>query len=162
MCTLRFRWNPQGIGYDQSKSYSIYSSMQSSKDKAHSTAVLENLFVNIFCSITLDILYQLYLGVVKYLISWIQHAYGDAEIDACCHCLLPNHHIHLFLKEISHLSCVTGTEHDQICCFLLGIIINIHLLHGYSNAWLLRAIQRLLHQENALCLQDVLGLPRMH
>ena len=101
-------------------------------------------FVNIFCSITPDILHQLYQGVVKHLISWIQHAYGDAEIDARCHRLPPNHHIHLFLKGISHLSCVTGTEHDQICRFLLGIIIDIRLPHGYSNAWLLRAVRGLL------------------
>jgi hypothetical protein len=101
-------------------------------------------FVNIFRSITPDILHQLYQGVVKHLISWIRRAYGDAEIDALCRRLPPNHHIRLFLKGISHLSRVTGTEHDQICRFLLGIIIDIQLPHGYSNARLLRAVRGLL------------------
>jgi hypothetical protein len=101
-------------------------------------------FVNIFRSITPDILHQLYQGVVKHLISWIRRAYGDAEIDARCRRLPPNHHIRLFLKGISHLSRVTGTEHDQICRFLLGIIIDIRLPHGYSNARLLRAVRGLL------------------
>ena len=81
---------------------------------------------------------------MKHLIGWIRRAYGDAEIDAHCRRLPLNHHVRLFLKGISHLSCVTGTEHDQICCFLLGIIIDIRLPHGYSNARLLRAVQGLL------------------
>lgn len=101
-------------------------------------------FVDIFRSITPDILHQLYQGVVKHLIGWIRRACGDAEIDARCRRLPPNHHIRLFLKGISHLSRVTGTEHDQICRFLLGIIIDIRLPHGYSNVRLLRAVRGLL------------------
>ena len=74
-------------------------------------------FIDIFHSITPDILHQLYQGVVKHLIGWICRACGDAEIDARCRRLPPNHHIRLFLKGISHLSRVTGTEHDHICRF---------------------------------------------
>jgi Plavaka transposase len=102
-------------------------------------------FVDIFCSLTLNILHQLYQGVVKHLIGWVYCTCGDVKIDACCRRLPPNHYIHLFLKGILHLSCVTGTEHDQICCFLLGIIIDIRLPYGYSNAQLLRAVQGLLN-----------------
>ncbi|KAF8952951.1 hypothetical protein BDZ97DRAFT_1992200 [Flammula alnicola] len=101
-------------------------------------------FVNIYRSITPDILHQLYQGMIKHLISWIRSACGDTEIDARCRRLPPNHNIRLFLKGISHLSRITGTEHDQICRFLLGIIIDIHLPHGFSNVRLLRAVRGML------------------
>ncbi|THU88317.1 hypothetical protein K435DRAFT_866397 [Dendrothele bispora CBS 962.96] len=45
---------------------------------------------------------------------------------------------------ISHLSHVTGAEHDQICRFLLGLIIDIHLPHGLSSAPVLCATRALL------------------
>ena len=101
-------------------------------------------FVNIYRSITPDILHQLYQGVVKHLIGWIQNACGEAEIDARCRRIPPNHNIRLFLKGISQLSRVTGTEHDQICRFLLGIIIDIRLPGGYSNIRLLQAVRGVL------------------
>ena len=50
-----------------------------------------------------------------------------------CHCLPPNHNIHIFTKGISSLSQVTGQEHDQICHFLLGLIIDIQLPDNISN-----------------------------
>ena len=98
-------------------------------------------FVNIFQSITPDILHQMYQGNIKHLIGWIQQACGEEEIDARCCRLPPNHNIRLFLKGISHLSRVTGTEHDQICQFLLGIIIDIKLPHHASHAKLLQAVR---------------------
>ncbi|KAJ7347927.1 hypothetical protein DFH08DRAFT_914410 [Mycena albidolilacea] len=61
-------------------------------------------FVNIFLSITLDILHQLYHA-----------AFGPAEIDACCQRLPPNYNVHLFLKGITTLSRISGMEHGQIC-----------------------------------------------
>ena len=101
-------------------------------------------FVNIFRSITPDILHQMYQGNIKHLISWIQQACGEEEIDARCRRLPPNHNIRLFLKGISSLSRVTGTEHDQICRFLLGIVIDIKLPNQVSTARLLRAVRGLL------------------
>ncbi|KAF6756066.1 hypothetical protein DFP72DRAFT_1008140 [Ephemerocybe angulata] len=101
-------------------------------------------FVHIYRSITPDVLHQLYQGVVKHVISWLRIICGSDEIDARCRRLPPNHNIRLFLKGISHLSRVTGTEHDQICRFLLGLIIDIPLPHGYSNVRLLRAVRSLL------------------
>lgn len=65
-------------------------------------------FVNIFRSITPDLLHQLYQGNVKHLIGWLQKACGEDEIDARCRRLPPNHNIRLFLKGISHLTRVTG------------------------------------------------------
>ena len=55
-------------------------------------------YVDIYHSITPDILHQLYQGLLKHLIGWIQVVCGDAEIDAQCCCLPPNHHIQLFMK----------------------------------------------------------------
>jgi len=48
------------------------------------------------------------------------------------------------MKEISSLSHVTGQEHDQICRFLLGLVIDIHLPNGHSNACLLHSVHALL------------------
>lgn len=101
-------------------------------------------FVDIYCSITLNILHQLYQGILKHLISWIRAACGDAEIDAQCRCLPPNHHIRLFMKGICHLSRVTGTEHDQISRFLLALVADVHLPDGHSNAQLVNAVHVLL------------------
>ncbi|KIJ58077.1 hypothetical protein HYDPIDRAFT_103314, partial [Hydnomerulius pinastri MD-312] len=81
--------------------------------------------LNIFQAITRtpDVLHQLYQGVIKHLISWIKTSYGEAEIDARCRRLPPNHNIRVFMKGISSLARVSGTEHNQICRFLLGVII---------------------------------------
>ena len=40
--------------------------------------------LNIYCSITPNILHQIYQGIVKHVISWIRSACGNAEIDARC------------------------------------------------------------------------------
>ena len=99
------------------------------------------LFVDIYCSIMPDILHQLYQGLLKHLVSWIQAVCGDAEIDAQCCCLPPNHHIQLFMKGISHLSHVTGTEHDQISRFLLVLVADICLPDGHSNMQLICTVR---------------------
>ncbi|KAG1786944.1 uncharacterized protein HD556DRAFT_1449283 [Suillus plorans] len=100
--------------------------------------------VNIFQAITPDILHQLYQGLVKHLLGWLAQACGTAEIDARCRRLPPNHHIRLFTKGITSLSCLSGTEHAQICRFLLGIIIDIRLPGNLDSARLLRAVCGLL------------------
>lgn len=86
--------------------------------------------VNIYDSITPDLLHQLYQGFIKHLLSWITTACGSAELDARCRRLPPNHNIRLFLKGISNLSRITGTKHDQICRFLIGLILDIRLPSG--------------------------------
>ncbi len=101
-------------------------------------------FLNIYESITPDVLHQIYQGVLKHVIAWITQALGEAEIDARCRRLPPNHHIRLFMKGITHLSRVTGTEHDQIARFLLGLLMDIQLPHGCSSARLIRAVRGLL------------------
>ncbi|KAG1749474.1 hypothetical protein EDB19DRAFT_1893531 [Suillus lakei] len=66
------------------------------------------------------------------------------KIDTRCRRLPPNHHICLFMKGITGLSCVSGAKHAQICCFLLGVIIDARLPRNMSSTHLLRAVRGLL------------------
>lgn len=121
-------------------------------------------YTNIYRSMTPDILHQLYQGVLKHLIAWLRTICGDAEIDARCRRLPPNHNIHLFMNGISGLSRVSGAEHDQICRFLLGLIIDIRLPNNLHNGRLLSAVSGMLdflflsqypvHTSQSLDLQD--------
>jgi hypothetical protein len=101
-------------------------------------------YTNIFLSITSDVLHQLYQGIIKHLIEWLKEACGEAELDARCRRLPPNHNIRLFMKGISNLNRVTGREHDQISRFLLGIIIDVKLPGGLSSVRLVQAVRGIL------------------
>ena len=102
-------------------------------------------YVNIYLAITPDILHQLYQGVVKHLIAWLQEAYGEDEIDARCRRLPLNHNLRHFAKGISCMSRVTGKEHSDICRILLGVIIGLPLPGGASPVRLIRATRAILH-----------------
>ncbi|KAJ3007938.1 hypothetical protein NUW54_g3348 [Trametes sanguinea] len=105
----------------------------------------ENLpYTNIFVAITPDVLHQLYQGVVKHLVAWLQLAYGPDEMDARCRRLPPNHSLRQFTKGISSLSRLTGKEHQDISRILLGLIIGLRLPNGMSPARLVRATRSLL------------------
>jgi hypothetical protein len=101
-------------------------------------------YVNVFQSITPDILHQLHQGVFRHAVSWLTRAYGAAEIDARYERLIPNHHIRIFSDGISKLSRVTGKEHDQMSRVLLGVIADMRLPNGLGPARLIRAIRGLL------------------
>jgi hypothetical protein len=101
-------------------------------------------YTNICLAITSDVLHQLYQGIIKHLIGWLKDSLGEAELDARCRRLPPNHNIRLFMKGISHLNRVTGREHDQISRFLLGIIIDIKLPGGLSPVRLVEAVRGVL------------------
>lgn len=101
-------------------------------------------YANVFNSITPDILHQLYQGVIKHLIHWVTDICGAAEIDARVRRLPRNHCIRMFQKGITSLSRVSGTEHRQISAFLLGLVIDIHLPDGASNADLVTAVRSML------------------
>ena len=101
-------------------------------------------YVNIFQSITPDILHQLHQGVVKHLIGWLRAACSDSVIDERVRQLPPNHSIRIFNKGITSLSRVSGTEHRQISSFLLGILIDIRLSNGASPIPLIRSTRAIL------------------
>ncbi|KIJ63535.1 hypothetical protein HYDPIDRAFT_66918, partial [Hydnomerulius pinastri MD-312] len=109
----------------------------------------------IYRALAPDVLHQLYQGsIVKHLIAWIKSAYSTAEIDARCKWLPPNHNIRLFMKGISGLSRVTGTEHDQICRFLLGMVVDMRLPGGVSPARLIRGLLDFLYLAQYPCLSE--------
>ena len=101
-------------------------------------------FVNIFQSITPDVLHQLYQGVFRHSVAWITKAFSATEINARYQRLIPNHHIRIFPEGITHLSRLTGKEHDQICRALLGVIMDMHLPNGLEPSRLIRAVRGLL------------------
>ena len=101
-------------------------------------------YTNIYRSITLDILHQLYQGILKHLISWITQACSTLEIDARCRQLPPNHNIRHFMKGIMSLSRVTGQEHDQMSRILIALVVECPLPGGLSNVRLVRAVRALL------------------
>ncbi|KAF7337296.1 hypothetical protein MSAN_02282200 [Mycena sanguinolenta] len=134
-------------------------------------------YTNIFLSITSDVLHQLYQGIIKHLIEWLKESIGEAELDARCRRLPPNHNIHLFMKGISHLNRVTGREHDQISRFLLGIIIDVQLLGVFRLYASLRqhTTETLAHLEESrmvfhhnksifvdLGIREAFNLPKLH
>ena len=111
-----------------------------------------------------------YISSIRVL-SNISFAYGAAKIDARCRRLPPNYNIRIFMNGISQLNCVTGSEHDNICRFLLGLIINIPLdtqSHNVRVVWATRAILEFLylaqypvHTEETLGYLEV-ALQRFH
>ena len=81
---------------------------------------------------------------MKHLLKWVKSVFGVIEIDARCHRLPPNHNVRLFMKGISCLSQVSGQEHNQICCILLRLIVDLLLPNCQSPARLIRAVRDLL------------------
>ena len=71
-----------------------------------------------------DILHQLYQGTVEHVVSWVTDTCGSKEVDARYCCLPPNHNLRHFNKGITSLLCVTGQEHDQMCCILMGLVLD--------------------------------------
>ena len=101
-------------------------------------------FLNIFQSITPDILHQLLQGLLKHLLSWLSTTYGASEVDAHAQHVIPNFHIWIFLNGITELSHVTGKEHDLMCQILLGLIANARLLNNLDPTHMIRAVRAFL------------------
>ncbi|KAF8573203.1 hypothetical protein K439DRAFT_1625236 [Ramaria rubella] len=76
-------------------------------------------------ALTPDILHQLYQGLVKYLIGWLEKIVGPTDLDAHIQCLPPAHALHYFKDGMTHLTRVSGTEHKQMCKQILGCIIGV-------------------------------------
>ncbi|KAH9060410.1 hypothetical protein EDB83DRAFT_2506630 [Lactarius deliciosus] len=94
-------------------------------------------YAHVYRSITPD-------GVMKHAIRWTTEIFGAAEIDARCCRLPPNHNTRLFLKGISTLSRVSGTEHGHICRFLLALVLDIPLPGRLDSGALVQALRKLL------------------
>jgi hypothetical protein len=103
-------------------------------------------FADIFLSISPDILHQLLQGVMKHVIAWLASptVFGSVVINACCRSLPPNHNIALFAKGITMLSRVSGKEHKNICCILLGLILDLPLPGGQVPSRVVKAVHALL------------------
>jgi hypothetical protein len=100
--------------------------------------------VDIFISITPDILHQMLQGMMRHLIEWVIMIFGPTEIDARCKAIPPNHKIMLFTKGISKLSRVTGQEHKKMCSILLGLIVDLPVPGGHDTARLVKSVRALL------------------
>lgn len=100
-------------------------------------------FLNIFESITPDILHQIFQGNLRHLINWLKTIFGAAELDARCERLPPNHNVRHFFNGICELSKVTGKEHDEMCRILLGILVDLPLPNNATNR-VIRAVRAML------------------
>ncbi|EPS92975.1 hypothetical protein FOMPIDRAFT_1137017 [Fomitopsis schrenkii] len=99
---------------------------------------------DIHLAIAPDILHQVLLGILKYLVRWLIQIYGATEIDARCRRMPQNYSARYFFHGISKLSRLTGREYDNIGRILLGLIIDLPLPSGLSPARLLCATRAIL------------------
>ncbi|KAJ3820899.1 hypothetical protein EV361DRAFT_812702 [Lentinula raphanica] len=70
-----------------------------------------------------DVLHQLYQGVFKYLVKWVQHVIGEDELDDRLRKLPPAPGVRHFAKGISNLAQMSGTERKQIARVLLSCLV---------------------------------------
>ena len=97
--------------------------------------------VNIFLSITPDILHQMLQGMVKHLIEWLVGIFRPAAINARSCTMPPNHKIKVFTNGITKLSRVSGQEHKRMSCTLLGLIIDLLVPDGQDPSCIVRAVR---------------------
>ncbi|KAJ3715342.1 hypothetical protein C8R42DRAFT_590027 [Lentinula raphanica] len=69
-----------------------------------------------------DVLHQLYQGVLKHLVSWVQKVVGEEELDERIRRLPQAPGVRHFAKGISGLSQVSGTERKHIARILLACL----------------------------------------
>ena len=101
-------------------------------------------YMNIFQSITPDILHQLLQGILRHLLSWLIQAYGASEINNRFQRLIPNHHIQVFSSGITSLSRVTGKVCDLISRIILGVIIGARIMNDLDPARMVQAVRAFL------------------
>jgi hypothetical protein len=79
--------------------------------------------VDIHRCIAPDILHQLYQGVLKHLIGWVQEVMGEEELDHRLRSLPPACGVRHFKNGISALSQVSGVERKHIARVLLSCLV---------------------------------------
>ncbi|KAJ3765993.1 hypothetical protein FB446DRAFT_654441 [Lentinula raphanica] len=86
-----------------------------------------------------DVLHQLYQGVFKYLVGWVQHVVGKDALDERISKLPHTPGVRHFAKGISNLTQMSGTERKHIARILLGCLV------GKMDAKGITACRSLLH-----------------
>lgn len=79
--------------------------------------------VDIHRCIAPDVLHQLYQGVLKHLVAWVQEVVGQGELDRRIQALPPASGVRHFKKGLSTLSQVSGIEHKHIAKILLACLV---------------------------------------
>ncbi|KAJ3765101.1 hypothetical protein FB446DRAFT_655722 [Lentinula raphanica] len=69
-----------------------------------------------------DVLHQLYQGVFKHLVTWVQKVVGEEELDERIKRLPPAPGVRHFPKGISNLAQVSGTERKHVSRILLACL----------------------------------------
>ncbi|KAJ3826365.1 hypothetical protein F5880DRAFT_1441463, partial [Lentinula raphanica] len=69
-----------------------------------------------------DVLHQLYQGVLKHLIAWVQKLVGEEELDERIRRFPPAPGVRHFSKGISGLAQVSGTERKHMARILLACL----------------------------------------
>ncbi|KAF5339496.1 hypothetical protein D9757_015386 [Collybiopsis confluens] len=70
-----------------------------------------------------DVLHQLYQGVFKHLVEWVQKTVGEKEFDERIRVLPPTDGVRHFTKGISGLAQMSGAEHKHIARSLLACLV---------------------------------------
>ena len=78
---------------------------------------------NIHQAIMPDVLHQLYQGVFKHIISWVQIVMTPAQLDQRIRMLPEAYGLHRFKNGFSALSQISGPERKQMAKILLGCLI---------------------------------------
>jgi hypothetical protein len=100
--------------------------------------------MDIFLSITPDILHQMLQGMVKHLVEWLIGVYGAKAINARCRKIPPNHKVMLFTRGLTGLSYMSGHEHKKMCGILLGIVVDLPVPGGFDSTCIIRAVRALM------------------
>ena len=100
-------------------------------------------YTNIFLSITPDVLHQLHQGVLKHMVHWLAELDSE-EIDSRCSRLPLNHNARHFHTGFTWLSKLTGKEHKDIACILLGVAVDLDLSGVQTSARLTHVVRALL------------------
>lgn len=79
-------------------------------------------FCDIHCAISPDVLHQLFQGVLKHLIGWIQLIMTEEEFDRRLQSLPPAFGVRHFAEGISSLKQVTGPERKHLAKVLLACL----------------------------------------
>ena len=79
--------------------------------------------VDIYRCVAPDVLHQLYQGVLKHVVGWVQEIMGEEELDRRIRSLPPAFGVRHFTNGISTLSQVSGVERKHIARILLPCLI---------------------------------------